>query len=161
VAGTKAECAIGMHALLLALTVLFRPFSQVVDVCPTCTTGPQWDHVTLRTGGPIDAHVVAQNDAFYVLERYGELRAVAHDAVSGIEKAKHPDPLPDYDDQILFSDGIVLAGTIKADPAAGPDRYEITVPPADLVHVAPKSAISVVYQHGKAIYTAPATPPAP
>jgi hypothetical protein len=130
------------------------PFTPVSSVCPTCTTGPKYDRIVLRDGSDAKARVIAENERFYVLEKFGELRAVGRDQVRTVEKnpaVERPSGLPD---QILFRDGIVLAGTLKSakDDA---EPFEMVEPISGTTVLGYRAAISLVYRAGKLLYAAP------
>jgi hypothetical protein len=132
-----------------------KPFTHVDNVCPRCTTGPAYDTVSLRAGGDVRAFVVAENDAFLVLERLGELRAVGRDQVVGVRHEPSPARPTGYPDQILLVDGTVLAGTMAADPAADTSTFEITVPRTPTaLHRIDHSVVAAVYRGGKRVYAA-------
>src|SRR5262249_55027919 len=63
------------------------PFSDVHSVCTTsCTGGPEYDRLVLKTGTELRARVVSENDRFAVLEKFGELRALGRDQIQTLEK---------------------------------------------------------------------------
>jgi len=106
----------------LAPSPAFRPFSDVKDVCPTCDP-ERFDRIALKSGGTVKAWVVAENPIFYVLERFGELRAAMRDQVSDVTLSKQRSRgerhtiSESYKDQILLDDGMVFAGTITEERA--------------------------------------------
>jgi hypothetical protein len=127
-----------------------RPFTPVASVCPTCApSGPPVDRVVLRDGTELKVRVVAENERFYVLERFGELRAVGRDQVQTVEKNPNAER-PAFDDQILLQNGIVLAGTIKTKDDADP--FEIANPLAGTTITAFRSVIASVYRGGRLIF---------
>jgi hypothetical protein len=136
-----------------AVTITFKPFTTVNNVCPTCTSGPAYDKIQLVDGRELRAVVLAENEAFYVISKFGELRALAHDQVRNVSKDMSADRSGGYGDQILLKDGIVLAGTIKEGTMT--DRFEITVPPQTAPQVVPKNAAALVYRGGKLVFSAP------
>jgi hypothetical protein len=98
----------------------FKPFSQVENVCPECEQPPA-DVIEMSNGDSIRGTVVAENTDFYVVVRYGEVRAVPRSDVQAIEWAggNKPSGLMSKD-QILLPNGHVLSGTIteeKDEPA--------------------------------------------
>src|SRR5258708_1907813 len=108
----------------------FMPFTPVTSVCPTCTTGPQYDRIVLVGGSELRARVVAENDRFFVLEKFGELRAAGRDQVQTIEKNPSVERPTTYGDQILFRDGIVVAGApTRAQAHPGPLALTRSPPP--------------------------------
>ena len=64
----------------------FKPFTDVATVCPECWA-QRYDHIALKGGQVVYARVLAENPAFYVLERFGELRAVGRDKVERMTRA--------------------------------------------------------------------------
>jgi len=138
----------------LALVLVgFRPFTPVKNVCPTCKV-TNFDQVVLLNGAKVRCNVVAQNDDHYVVELFGEYRAVKKSEVSSVEwKNKAPRKLP-LGDQVILKTGLVLHGTI-ADEQTG--RY-FTVTVGTLKHVVWVSQIDSVYKNGKK-YTFATTPP--
>lgn len=90
-----------------------QPFTSVQDACANCPGGPHFDKITLRSGGTVAAYVAAENPDFYFLVRFGEFRAVGRQRVASIVRDPEPDKIPSYPDQILFKDGLVLAGTLR------------------------------------------------
>ncbi|MGM0557487.1 MAG: hypothetical protein ACQEVA_13975 [Myxococcota bacterium] len=90
----------------------FEPFSQVENVCPDCEQSKA-DVVEMSNGDAIRGTVVAENTDFYVIVRYGEVRAVPRSDVQAIEWAggNKPSGLMKKH-QILLKNGHVLSGTI-------------------------------------------------
>jgi hypothetical protein len=126
----------------------FKPFTKVDSVCEKCTSGPAWDHVTLKSGQEVAATIIAENDDFLVLEHFGELRAARRDEIATVTKNPAAVRPPGFTDQLLLTDGTVRAGTLTGDPAA--DMIEMNVPgtPAPQHHIA-KVAVAAVYKAGK------------
>ncbi len=132
-----------------------KPFTAVTDVCPKCTGGPAFDHVQLKSGQVIGARVLAENDRFYVIERFGELRALDRDQVTQITRNPSADRATGYGDQILLKDGIVLAGTITGDIAPDAPHFDITTPKTPVpLHSAERSTVAAIYRAGKQVYAA-------
>jgi len=134
-----------------------KPFTQVNDVCPKCSGGPAFDHVQLKSGEVLGARVVAENERFYVIERFGELRALDRDQVSGpwIKSPSADRGGGGYPDQILLKDGIVLAGTISGDIAQDAPQFQITTPRTPVpLHSAEHSTVAAIYRAGKQVYAA-------
>lgn len=130
----------------------FKPFTPVPSVCPSCTNGPKYDRILLRDGTEVRARVLAENEVFYVLEKFGEFRAVGRDQVQTVELNRDVDRPVGYGDQILFKNDIVLAGTLTDSHAT--DSFAILVPRSASPHVAPKSAVAYVYGGGKPVFVA-------
>jgi len=139
--------ASGSHAQV------YRPFTPVQSVCPACTTGPKYDRITLVDGTEILARVIAENPRFYVLEKFGEFRAVGRDQVRTLERNAEVERPTGYGDQILFKDGIVLAGTIQGTKNDG-DGFEIWIPMTRSSHVAPRERIDSVHRSGTLVFGA-------
>jgi hypothetical protein len=137
--------AIATHAHAQTLI----PFSDVHSVCTAnCTGGPAYDRIVLKNGTEVLARVLAENDRFLLLEKFGELRAVGRDQVQTLDKNPKTERAAGYGDQILANDGIVLAGTLKS-PQNG-DWFELTA--GGLTQVANKSVISSVYRGGTLVF---------
>lgn len=97
--------------------------------------------------------MLAENEAFYVFERFGEERAVGRDQVQTIVKnpaVTHP---TGFGDQILLVDGIVLAGTLDGDPPQDAQSFAINIPGSS-VHHAERPTVAAIYRAGKKVYTA-------
>ncbi|MEC9442663.1 MAG: hypothetical protein VYE40_16335 [Myxococcota bacterium] len=95
-----------------AMAVSFQPFTKVTDVCPTCPKRAT-DTVTLNSSTKISAKVVAENDDFFVLFRYGEIRAVPKGSVQSVEWANGSAPAGlTSQDQIVLRNNHVLTGSI-------------------------------------------------
>lgn len=95
----------------------FTSFTQVRNVCPTCPKTTKTDVVLLSSGMRLECSVVAQNAEYYVLERYGELRAALKTEVKSIQwKAKAGAPTNlNIGDQILTTNNVVYHGTITGE----------------------------------------------
>ena len=136
-------------ALLLLPTVLllagFTPFSRVQNVCPQCPAA-KTDVLTMTNGFKVNGNVVAQNESFYVVERFGEYRAVMKNEVSQVEwKDKGGPSNLGTGDQILLKNNVVLHGAIT-DERVG-NFFLIQVGP--LRHVAWNSQIQAVFKGGR------------
>ena len=94
----------------------FVQFTHVRNVCPKCPKVQKLDVVVLNNSTRIECSVLAQNNQYYVLQRYGELRAALKTEVSKIEwKDKKPPPNLHLGDQILTSNNVVYHGTITGE----------------------------------------------
>jgi hypothetical protein len=139
----------------IARAEAWKPFGHVDSVCPRCTTGPVYDTVTIRGAGEVRAVVVAENEAFIVLERFGELRAVDRSQLVGIRREVAAVRPGDYPDQILLVDHTVLAGTMTAEPAPDATTFDISVPRTPtLIHHLDRSVVAAVYRGGKRVFPA-------
>lgn len=125
------------------------PFSDVHSVCTTsCTGGPEYDRLVLKTGTELRARVVSENDRFAVLEKFGELRALGRDQIQTLEKNPRTER-GNYPDAILVNSGVVLAGTLKS---AQNDAEPFELTSGGSTEVAFKNAISAVYRGGKLVF---------
>ncbi len=139
----------------IAWSAPMTPFTQVNDVCPACTGGPAFDQVQLKSGQVIRARLVSENERFYVIERFGELRALDRDQVTQISKNPSADRPTGFPDQILLKSGIVLAGTISGDIAQDAPHFDITTPRTAVpLHSAEHSTVAAIYRAGKQVYAA-------
>ncbi len=131
----------------------FKPFTDVATVCPECWA-QRYDHIALKGGQVVYARVLAENPAFYVLERFGELRAVGRDKVERIERheALTAEQQASVRDQILFLDGSVLVGQITQE-FQDTGWYQLEY--GRYVHLASQTQISLVFKAGKEIFHAP------
>ena len=87
-------------------------FTPVKDVCPTCAK-PAQDIITLGDGRKVLARVVAENEDFFVVSRYGEVRAISKGGGMRIawSNSRQPTGLTSQD-QLVLSNGHVLTGAI-------------------------------------------------
>jgi hypothetical protein len=133
----------------------YKPFTHVDDVCPKCGGGPAFDTISMRGGDDVHAVVIIENDAFLVLERFGEWRAVGRDQVANVTKNPNATRPAGYPDQILLVDNTVLAGAMAADPAPDTATFEITIPhtPTTLHHME-RAQVAAVYRGGKKVWSA-------
>lgn len=95
-----------------ALAVDFVPFGSVHDVCPTCPKRAV-DEITLNNKLTVKAKIVAENTLFYVVHRFGEVRAVPKANVAGVVWAngtRRSGLLSQ--DQIVLTHGVVFTGSI-------------------------------------------------
>jgi hypothetical protein len=154
-------------ALLLAATALtvstasaqtFKPFDDAKSRCPDCMKD-RYDNVKLKTGDVIYAKVVAENPVFYVLERFGELRAVAHDAVAGIDRkiVQNEASKAANRDQVLLLNGVVFSGVVSG--GEGIDYYKMVVAPGGYTHQIQKSMIALLFVAGEEKLRSPAFHP--
>jgi hypothetical protein len=102
--------------LFLALPLAaFADFTEVTEVCPSCTR-PTADVVVLTSGAQVWCNVLAENDDYYVLERFGELRAAFKSEVGSIHwgPGRSAAELPSGD-QILLKNDVLYHGTILSE----------------------------------------------
>lgn len=131
-----------------------KPFTVVKEFCPECPRN-DLDKIKLKGGQTVLAVVVGDNSAFYVLEKYGELRAVGRDKVDSIERSSTASRETGHEDQILLKDGKVFSGKIVKERETN-GLFEIQVPPHKIILRAYKPVIASVFKAGKQYY-----PPAP
>jgi hypothetical protein len=116
-----------------------------------------WDKIVLKDGTTVQAHLVAEVPAFYVLERFGEFRAVGRDQVTSLEKnpaVKRPLTITDV---ILLQNGHVLVGQIVQERADGME--EMRQPNGRFSVYAWKKVITSIYKSGVLVYPAPPASP--
>lgn len=136
----------GLLALLPASLLLcgFTPFTSVTNVCPSCDK-PKSDVVVLRSGTRVRCSVVAQNTDYYVIERFGEYRAVTKNEASSVEwKGKGGPANLGTGDQILLKNGVVLHGAIIEEVKG---RY-FSIQVGTLKHIVWVSQIQSVHKAG-------------
>jgi hypothetical protein len=128
----------------------FRPFSELEDVCPDCEPTAA-DVVSLTSGDSVRCDVVAQNEDFMVLERYGEVRSVGRDQVTSVEWAdgQRPGDL-ESSDQILLNNGHVVTGSI-VETGETPGHYVVESDVSDVSFVVFKTEAKAVYRDGSRV----------
>ncbi len=90
----------------------FAPFSAVKDVCPECPKRSS-DVITLQNDSVLRVRVVAENSSFYVIERYGEIRALPKGMIMSVEWANGSKQAGlSTQDQIVLNSGLVITGSI-------------------------------------------------
>jgi hypothetical protein len=141
-------------ALTLPLLVVslcgFTPFTRVTNVCPKCKA-PRTDIVTLTNGFRVLGNVVAQNQSFFVVERFGEYRPVMKNEVSKVQWKDRGGPSNlGTGDQVLLKNNVVLHGAITAEDVG---RYLI-IQVGPLKHVVWNSQIQSIFKGGL-LYTPP------
>lgn len=127
----------------------FKPFTKVENVCPDCEQ-PRADIIELSSGDSIRGTVVAENTDFYVVVRYGEVRAVPRSDVQAIEWAggNKPSGLMNKD-QILLPNGHVLSGTITEEKDE-PALFKIKSSFNQQTFVVFKKVVKTAYKDGQA-----------
>ncbi len=129
-----------------------KPFS-VVQTVGTSTL--PWDKIVLKAGNKeISAHVVAENPMFYVLERFGEYRAVGKDKVASIAKNDKVVRETGHVDQVLLKNGHVLTGKIVQERGDGMVEVKQVNGHASLYAWKDK-AIAFIFKAGKQVYPPP------
>jgi hypothetical protein len=142
----------------LILAVLgFKPFTQVESVCPSCDRNT-FDFLILKNGLQVEGRIVTQNDTYYVIERYGEYRAIELGEVASIKgKAASSSPSPAPGDQILLKSGLLLHGTILEERTT----RTLTIQVGSFKHVVTVDQLLSIHKGGHP-YSLPTTPvPAP
>jgi hypothetical protein len=147
--------------VILPLALLlwgFTPFTQVQNVCPDCPKAKS-DVVELNTGLKIRCTVAGQNQDYYILDRFGEYRAVAKTEVKNITwKEEGGLAKLGAGDQIITKNNIVYHGAIVQEQ---PGRYFV-IHVGDLKHSIWHSQIKSVYKGGNPYpLTAGGAAPAP
>jgi hypothetical protein len=137
----------------------FKPFSDVSN-CPACLKD-RFDNVKLKNSNVIYANVVAENPLFYVLERFGERRAVARDDVSNIKRnvTQSDESRAQNRDQVLLLDGIVLSGILGDGQSS--EYYRMVMAPGAFTYEIPKNTIALIFVSGVEKYRSPAFRPHP
>ncbi len=149
----RAMVAMGVFGLALATAgtafgqVEFESFSEVENVCPDCDRPPA-DEVALRGGETIRGTIVAKNEDFWVVERYGEVRGIPEGEVesTSFEDDSRPSDLQSQD-QIVLKNGHVLTGEIT-DESDEPPHYEIESSVLDVSYVVFKEEAKALYRGG-------------
>jgi hypothetical protein len=147
--------ALGLTASV-GLAQELRPFAPVQNVCPTCDPD-RFDRVQLKQGEQVRAWVIAENSAFHVLERHGEIRAVARGNVaeiklSGKRNAKERDTIrQQHRDQILVKNGHLLSGRLLS---SDNNEYRMESVGKRFTFVVSRDQAWMVVQDGKVTYTA-------
>lgn len=142
-------------SLLLCVLVLplagFLPFTGVNNVCPRCPT-PKLDVLVLTDGQRIAGQVISQTPDHYVVERFGEHRAVAKEAVATVEwRKKGRTKRSPRLDVVVMKNGLALCGKIISEDKG---RYFI-VRSGRVELVAWQNMIESVYKAGRPYPLAP------
>lgn len=125
----------------------YTPFTVVNNVCPSCTQ-PKSDVATMSDGSKISGQIIGENNAFYVMFRFGEVRALAKNEVQAIEFANGVKPSNlSSGDQIVLKNGHVLNGSITEDKES-PALFQLKASNGDMTFVVFKSEVSKVYRSG-------------
>lgn len=128
----------------------FRPFSPVQDVCPTCPKSAE-DQITLNNDTKIRAKIVAENDDFFVLARYGEVRILPKERVLSVEWANNSQPSGlDMQDQVLLTTGHVVTGSIIEEQDK-PAYFKIQSSINQQTYIVFKAQAEAVYRGGRRV----------
>jgi hypothetical protein len=130
-----------------ASAIDFKPFTDVENVCPDCSSSP-FDTVTLQDGSEIRANIVAENSDFFVLERFGEVRAISHDRVESTSWADGRPSNLNKQDQIVLQNGHVFTGTI-VDRSDKPGHMQLDSSIGETSYVVFETEIEALYRQGK------------
>lgn len=122
----------------------FTPFTPVRNVCPRCPK-PKTDVVKLASGATLACTVIAQNDSYYVVSQFGELRPLGKHETISIKWASGSGPRPGVGDQVLLKKGVVLHGSVVEEQAG---RY-LVVQVGSARHVVWFSQIQSLHKAGK------------
>jgi len=130
----------------------FRPFDEITSSCPRCpSTGT--DRLTLKDGQVVEAIVVAENPMFYVLAKFGELRAVGLDQVAKLDRNPKADRGTGHVDELLSKGGLVVSGQVVSDdPTTGYVEFA-SVGVATPMRIL-KSMVAVIFKSRKLYYSA-------
>ena len=127
----------------------FRDFTAAS--CPTCELPPAYgDVITLKAGNTVKGRIVAENDAFYVVERFGQIRVVGKQLIGNVTFAggNKPSGLT-AGDHILLKNGHVLVGTIVEEKES-PGLFRLDSRLGNKSQfIAFKTQIASVYKDGK------------
>lgn len=125
----------------------YEPFTDVEDVCPDCEK-PDADELEMADGTTLRGTVVGENTDFYVVVRYGEVRAIPTNAVDSITWAdgSKPSGLSDKD-QVVLDSGHVVSGTI-VDEKDTPAFFQVKSSFADFTYTIFKKQVDKAYKDG-------------
>lgn len=122
----------------------FTPFTRVTNVCPKCPLA-KTDVLVLSNGFKVVGNVVAQNSDYYVVDRYGEYRAITKGETASVKWKDQGGPANlGTGDQLLLKNGVVLHGAITTEK---PGRYFL-IQVGTLSHVIWHSQITSVHKGG-------------
>jgi hypothetical protein len=128
----------------------FVPFTKVKDVCPSCPKRAT-DTITLDDNSKVQGRVLAQNDMFFVVARFGELRTVPAGRVVSIDWANGNQPLGLLSqDQILLRTGVVLTGNIIEEKDK-PAYYRLQSAINNQTYVVFKNQAEAVFKGGRKV----------
>jgi hypothetical protein len=138
---------ISMSVWFGADAMAYTPFTVVNNVCPKCTQ-PKADVATMSDGAKVAGQIIGENNVFYVMLRFGELRILPKNEVQVVEFANgaKPSNLSSHD-QILLKSGHVISGTITEDKDL-PALFQVKASHGDMTFVVFKSEVSKVYRAG-------------
>jgi len=138
-----AACAVSVQAW----AVEFEGFTDFESVCPSCEK-PASDVVELTGGEKVRCTVVAANEDFWVVERYGEIRAIPDREVASTTYADEQPPSDLRSQaQIVLKNGSVLTGSI-VDESDKPGHYQLKSSVGDVSFVVFKERAKALYRNG-------------
>lgn len=149
----RTIAALGVVVSLMAMAgtaaaqVSYEPFSEVENVCPDCEK-PAADEIALDSGETIRGTIVAKNEDFLVVERYGEVQAIPNDKVKSMsfEDGSRPSKL-ESQDQIVLPNGHVLTGEI-VDQSDKPGHFQLESSILDVSYVVFQKKAEALYRGG-------------
>jgi hypothetical protein len=110
----RRACSLVLLLLVVPLAG-FTNFGEVSDVCPACGK-PTKDVVVLKSIGPVWCNVIAENDDYYVVERFGEVRAALKSEVESVRWGSGRSATSlEKADQILLKNNLVYNGQILSE----------------------------------------------
>jgi hypothetical protein len=125
----------------------FKPFTDVADKCPDCAK-PDGDDLHFSNGDVVRGEIVGMNSDFYVVLRYGEVRAVPKSELDRVEwkDGRERSEVGNYD-QILLKNGHVLSGKITKEEDE-PSMFQLEASFAEFTFTAFKDQVDKVYKNG-------------
>ncbi len=133
---------------ITASAVEFRSFTEVDNVCPDNCEPVPFDTITLQNGDEVRAHIVAKNPDFFVLERFGEVRALPQSRVQSTSWAEEGPPSNlSNQDQIVLDNGHVLTGSV-VDESDEPGHLQLDSSIVANSYVVFKQEAASVYRGG-------------
>ncbi len=126
----------------------FRPFSVVEDVCPTCAKRAE-DVITLDNGTKVKARIVAENDDYLIMTRYGEVRLIPKSRLMSVDWANNAERSGlTSQDQIVLSSGHVVTGSIIEENSER-GVYQLQSSLNQQVYVIFATQVEAVYKAGR------------
>ena len=150
IVGVLACGAVSTHAAI-GKAQSFRPFDDVTSNCAKCPI-PGADKLTLKDGQVVDAIIVAENPNFYVLAKFGELRAIGLDQVAKLERNPKADRGKGHVDVLLTKGNLVVSGQLISDDASTGYVEFASVGVATHMRIL-KSMVAVIFKSGKLYYS--------
>jgi hypothetical protein len=128
----------------------FSPFTETQSVCPECPR-PTKDTVVLKSGSRIWCNVLAENDDYYVLERFGELRAAFKSEVESVNWGpKRSSADLQLGDQILLKNDVLYFGSILSEDPGNfftiQSQYNKQIPSVNMIRSVHKGGKPYAFQ---------------